>query len=90
MTKRFGISKPTYRTGTSISRRPGFVRSAQTSSEAGSRASQVPHQVREGQPGVDDVLDDEDVAALDRDVEVLEDAHDARGVGRRRRSSRSP
>ena len=44
---------------------------------------QVAHQVRERQPRVDDVLDDEHVPARDVDVEVLEDPHDARGVGRR-------
>src|SRR5436190_7740111 len=34
---------------------------------------EVPHQVRECQPRIDDVLDDKDVAALDVDVQVLED-----------------
>src|SRR5919197_3771303 len=43
---------------------------------------EVAEQVRERQPRVDDVLDDEHVAVLDVDVEVLEDADDARGVGR--------
>src|SRR5665809_123609 len=38
ITNRFGISKPTYRTGTSISRRSGFVKSVITSSDAGLRA----------------------------------------------------
>ena len=67
----------------SISRRAGFVRSAQISSEAGLAGLEVPQQVGERQPGVDDVLDDEDVPALDRHVEVLEDADDARGVDAR-------
>src|SRR5438034_9687787 len=34
---------------------------------------EVPHQVGQGQAGVDDVLNDEDVAGLDVDVEVLQD-----------------
>src|SRR3954452_10280806 len=38
---------------------------------------QVAHQVRERQAGVDDVLDDEHVAAGDVDVQILENAHDA-------------
>ena len=37
----------------------------------------------ERQARVDDVLDEQHVAVLDRGVEVLEDADDARGVGRR-------
>src|SRR3954447_23864655 len=44
---------------------------------------QVPHQVGEGQPRIDDVLDDEDVAPVDVDVEVLEDPDDPGGVRRR-------
>ena len=59
-----------------------MVSSAQTSSEAGPRASQRAHQVLQRQPGVDDVLDDQHVAALERRVEVLEDPHDAGGLGR--------
>src|SRR5207244_11521846 len=42
---------------------------------------EVPHQVREGQPRIDDVLDDEDVAGLDVDVQVLEDPDDPGRVG---------
>src|SRR6266498_553934 len=42
--------------------------------------AEVAKQILQRQPGVDDVLDDQDVAALDRRVEVLEDAHDAAGV----------
>src|SRR5262245_7802447 len=41
---------------------------------------EVPHEVREREARVDDVLDDEHVTVLDVDVEVLEDAHHARGV----------
>src|SRR4051794_8649719 len=44
---------------------------------------QVAQQVVEGEPGVDDVLDEEDVAALDRGVGVLEDPTDTRGIGGR-------
>src|SRR5215217_2440972 len=40
------------------------------------------HQVLQRQPGVHDVLHDQDVAALERGVEVLEDPHDAGGVRR--------
>src|SRR5581483_699839 len=43
---------------------------------------QVPDEVGEGEARVDDVLDDEHVAALDVDVEVLQDPDDPRGVGR--------
>src|SRR5262245_28123291 len=49
----------------------------------GTPRPEVAHQVRERKPGVDDVLDDEDVAVLERDVEVLENADDARRVTRR-------
>src|SRR4029079_5575036 len=38
---------------------------------------------RQGQSGVDDVLDDEHVTAGDVDLEVLENPHDPRGVGSR-------
>jgi len=44
---------------------------------------QVAEQVLQRQAGVDDVLDDQDVASVDRGVEVLEDPHDPRGIGRR-------
>ncbi len=47
------------------------------------RRGQIAEQVLERQPGVDDVLDDQDVAPLDRRVEVLEDPHDPGGLGRR-------
>src|SRR5206468_7293762 len=51
--------------------------------EAGRRPGlEVPDEVGERQPRVDDVLDHEDVAPFDVDVEVLEDPDDARGVGR--------
>src|SRR5688500_9555839 len=43
---------------------------------------QVAHQVRERQARVDDVLHHEHVPPLERDVEVFEDADDARGVAR--------
>ena len=63
--------------------RSGFVSSAQTSSVAGFARAEAAQQVLERQPGVDDVLDDQHVAVLDRGVEILEDAHDPGGVGRR-------
>src|SRR5579884_1844833 len=44
---------------------------------------EIAHEIRERQARVDDVLDDESVPALDVDVKILEDPHDARGVGRR-------
>ena len=64
-------------------RRLGLVSSAQTSSEAGAAGSQGAQQVLQRQAAVDDVLDDQDVAALQRGVEVLEDAHHAAGLGGR-------
>src|SRR5205823_2079421 len=42
---------------------------------------QVPDQVGQREARVDDVLDDEHVPAVDVDVEVLEDPHDAGRVG---------
>src|SRR4051812_48931043 len=45
--------------------------------------AEIPHQILQGQARVDDVLDDQHVAALDRRVEVLEDPHHAAGVGLR-------
>src|SRR5436305_2359087 len=62
---------------------PIRLRHQRTDGEGGRLARlEVPHQVGERQPGVDDVLDDEDVPALDVDVQVLEDPNDARAVGR--------
>ena len=46
-------------------------------------AAQVADQVVEGEAGVDDVLDDEDVASVDARREVLEDPDQARRLGRR-------
>jgi hypothetical protein len=45
--------------------------------------AQVLEQIVQGQPGIDDVLDQEHIAIGDRGVEVLEDPDHARGVGRR-------
>src|SRR3954454_11344572 len=42
--------------------------------------AEVAQQVLQREAGVDDVLDDQDVAALDRRVEVLEDPNDPAGV----------
>ena len=47
------------------------------------RAPEIAKQILQGEPGIDDVLDDQHVAALDRGVEVLEDPHHAAGVGGR-------
>ena len=46
-------------------------------------AAEQAHEVGQRVAGVHDVLDDQHVAALERRVEVLEDAHDARGIGLR-------
>ena len=43
-------------------------------------AGQVLHQILERQTGIEHVLDDQHVAAVDVDVQVLDDAHDARGL----------
>src|SRR5206468_4042364 len=43
------------------------------------RAQAAQHVVQR-QPGVDDVFDDQDVPALDRVIEILEQAHHARGI----------
>src|SRR5699024_3757204 len=42
---------------------------------------EVAHEPRQGQAGIDDVLDDDDVAVGDVAVQVLEDPHDSRGAG---------
>ena len=47
----------------------------------GPALAELAHEVREREAGVDDVLDDHDVAAADVGVEVVEDLHPA-GVGR--------
>ncbi len=46
-------------------------------------------QIVQGQPGVDDVLDDDDVAALETVVEILDQPNLA-GRGRAARNSRAP
>ena len=51
---------------------------------------QVAQQPRQREPGVDDVLDDQDVPAGDVAVEVLEDAHDARRTWCPSRRTRRP
>src|SRR5205823_2428692 len=45
--------------------------------------AQVPQEVVQGEPRVDDVLDDQDVLSLDRRVEVLQDPHHPGGIGQR-------
>src|SRR5206468_9510983 len=42
---------------------------------SGLASFEVPEEIGKREARVDDVLDNEDVAALDRDVEVLEDSH---------------
>ena len=69
------MSKPTYFTGTCTLIASGLRNSATTSTLAAARDSQVLEQPGEGQPGVDDVLDDDHVPAGDVAVEVLEDPH---------------
>src|SRR5215217_3405232 len=46
----------------------------------GVAGAEVPEQVRQREARIDDVLEDQDVAALDVYVEILEDAHDTRGI----------
>ncbi len=57
-----------------------FWSSAATSSDFGRRAAEVLQQVVQREARVHDVLDQQDIAALELVVEVLEDAHDARGL----------
>ena len=47
----------------------------------GLAGEEVAAQVVQREPAVDDVLDHEDVAPVEVGVEVLDDAHDARGLG---------
>ena len=44
----------------------------------GLAARQVLHKIVEREAGIENVLDDQNVAAFDIDVEVLDDAHDTR------------
>ena len=73
--------KPTYSTATSTLRRDGLLSRQAVRSDLGCRAPQDLLQVAERQAGVDDVLDDDDVAAVERGVEVL-DHLDFAGRGR--------
>src|SRR4249920_3924083 len=60
---------------------PGRLRHQRGDLERGGLAGlEVADQIGERQPGVDDVLDDEHVPALDVDVQILQDAHDAGAV----------
>src|SRR5215204_4322394 len=45
--------------------------------------SEVAHEVLKRQAGLDNVLDNQDVPALDRSLQVLENAHHARGISPR-------
>ena len=60
---------------------PSFTRRAQTSRLARVAGQEVAAQIRQRQPGVDDVLDHEHVAPGEVEVEVLHDAHHAAGPG---------
>ena len=71
---RAGWRKPTYLTSIGTRWMPSLTRSAAISSEAGLRTRQALDEIVEGEPGVDDVLDDQHVATSDLHVEVLEDA----------------
>ena len=77
------MSKPTYRTSISTLAASGLRSSVQISTEAGARDSRLDSSQDRVRPGVDDVLDDQHVPAGDVGVEVLEDAHDAGGLGAR-------
>ena len=73
--------KPMYSTFTSTWRRDGLLSRQAVRSDRGSAGAQDVLQVGERQAGVDDVFDDEDVAAVERGVEVLQQPHFA-GTGR--------
>ena len=46
----------------------------------GLAAREVLHEILEREARVEDILDDQHVATLDIDIEVLDDAHDTRGL----------
>ena len=70
-----------YSTGTSTLRRDGLLSRQAVRSDLRRPAAQDLLQVLQRQPGVDDVLDDDDVAALEAAVEVLQQAHLAGRLG---------
>ena len=70
-----------YSTLTSTWRRDGLLSRHAVRSDFGLRVAEDVLQIGERQAGVDDVLDDDDVAAVERGVEVLEQPHLA-GRGR--------
>ena len=75
--------KPTYLSSWSTRCSPSFSSSAHTSRLRGIARTQVLAKVVEREPRVDDVLDDQDVAAGQVDVEVLDDPHHTAGLGGR-------
>ena len=83
-TKRSGISIPTWSNGTS-SAAPGRLgeQRATTWTDRGWRAPSKADHVREGEPGVDDVLDDVNVLAGNVDREVLDQRDRTRRLGGR-------
>ena len=70
-----------YSTATSTLRRDGLLSRQAVRSDFGLRLREDLLQVGERQAGVDDVLDDDDVAAVEGEVEVLDHLHFA-GRGR--------
>ena len=86
-TNRSSIVKPMYSTGTSTFRRDGLLSRHAVRSDARLARAQNLLQVRQRQPGVDDVLDDDDVAAFEAAIEILESAGLRRTTACRRRSS---
>ena len=69
-----------YSTCTSTWRRDGLLSRQAVRSDFGPRRAQDVLQVGERQPGVDDVFDDEDVPAVERGVEILQQPHLAGGL----------
>ena len=82
-TNSFGMSNPTYFTGTDIFAASGLRSSVQISTDAGPRDLRLATSHESVRPGVDDVLDDQHVPAGDVGVEVLHDADDAGRLGAR-------
>ena len=77
-------------TGVGTIRRAALVEQGARRERRGLPPLELAEQVGEREPGVDDVLDEHDVAAGDVDVEVLDEPHPAavRARTRRRRGSR--
>ena len=78
-----GIGNPTYLMSRSDFCSPSFTSSAHDLERRRVAGLEVPAQVREREPGVDDVLDDQDVPVGEVEVEVLDDPHDTARARRR-------